>query len=210
LSDNEPPRTPIGNNRSVVYLLATSDQQHLSFTVHTKFNETSVADFCWPVKPTTGVPEMRKVILGCVAAAAMALVAASPAAAQRGGGGGGHMGGGGGAHFGGGGGGHFGGGGFGGGHFGSGIRGGGAFAAGPRTGGGNLGAFRGRGGHGGIHRGHFHGRGFGLGFGSYGYYPYDDDYYDPYAYADGDDCRLVRVRTVQNGRVVYRIVERCD
>jgi hypothetical protein len=62
---------------------------------------------------------------------------------------------------------------------------------------------------GGFHGG-FHGRGYNYGrYRGYGY-GYDDDYYDPYSYAYGNDCPVVRVRTVHNGRASYRSVERCN
>ena len=64
--------------------------------------------------------------------------------------------------------------------------------------------------HSGGHRGHWHGGGWGpgiaLGWGGYGY----DDGYGYGAYAYGDQCETIRVRYVRpNGRVAYRLEERC-
>lgn len=161
---------------------------------------------------------MHKAYLGCVAATAAVLLAAAPAMAQRGHG---HGGGGAGVSAGGGGGGaSMGGGGrsmgsmSGGARMGSGgpgpsIRG----DAGPR--GGNMQFSQRSGGNfSSMHRGdrrhgrHFRHRGSHFAFG-FGGYPFYDDHYGAYAYAD-PACELVRVRHVRpNGRVVWRTVERC-
>jgi hypothetical protein len=80
--------------------------------------------------------------------------------------------------------------------------------AGPRVGGGTQFSQRG-----GNWNGNWHGRrhghfrpGFAFGFGGW---PYYDDYYDSYAYAE-PDCGYVRERYIlPNGRVAWRTVERC-
>ena len=63
----------------------------------------------------------------------------------------------------------------------------------------------------GGHRNHSHGGGWGpgiaLGWGGYGGW---DDGYGYGAYASVDQCETIRVRYVRpNGRVVYRLEERC-
>jgi hypothetical protein len=82
---------------------------------------------------------------------------------------------------------------------------------GPRGGGAQFSQRGGGNWSGGNWRGHRHGHrhfrpGFAFGFGGW---PYYDDYYGGYAYAE-PACEYVRVRHVRpNGRVVWRTVERC-